>query len=113
MKTVLGVAALVVLVLSSLSLAGAQNPAPQDPNARKFEILEQDLISTRQKLEDTAAQLAETKAVLAKTLRYLDAQAKSAALMAETLDESEKAGFTFGINPDSRHILLTGWREHL
>ena len=107
-----------VALLAGLSFSQGQGskdpvPAPQDPNARKFEIIEQDLISTRAKLEDTATQLAETKAVLAKTLRYLDAQAKSAALMAETLDESEKAGFTFGINPDSRQILLAGWREQL
>ena len=33
--------------------------------------------------------------------------------MQATLDDSEKNGFTYGINPDSRHILLKGWRDQL
>ena len=46
-------------------------------------------------------------------LKYLDAQAKSAAAMEKVLDDAEKAGFTYGINPDSRHLLLRGWRDQL
>jgi hypothetical protein len=53
------------------------------------------------------------KKQVAATLHYLEAQAKSAASMASVLDESEKAGFTYGLNPDSRHLLLRGWREQL
>jgi len=46
-------------------------------------------------------------------LKYLDAQSKAARGMARTLDESEKAGFTYGMNPESRHVLLKGWRAQL
>jgi hypothetical protein len=45
--------------------------------------------------------------------KYIDAQAKAAKAMAAVLDESEKAGFTYGINAGSREVLLRGWREEL
>jgi hypothetical protein len=33
--------------------------------------------------------------------------------MESVLDESEKAGFTYGINASSRELLLSGWRDQL
>ena len=44
---------------------------------------------------------------------YIDAQSKAAKAMVDVLDAAEKAGFTFGINPESRELLLKGWREEL
>lgn len=40
----------------------------------------------------------------------LDAQSKAASDLMLALDSSEKAGFTAGINPRSREILLSAWR---
>ncbi len=96
--------------LSSLALE--QNP-PAPAADHKTEILEKDIVATRARVEELSAQLADTRADLDAVLKYVAQQSASAKNMAKTLDESEQAGFTFGINPDSRHILLHGWRESL
>lgn len=59
------------------------------------------------------AELEETRALVDETVAYLARSSKSAAEMATILSESEAAGFTFGINPLSREILLAGWRKEL
>ena len=100
----------------------AEDPAPapapvRDPAAgadeAKLARLERDLVESRARTEALAAELVETKTRLANVVRYLEQQAASAQALATTLDASEAAGFTFGINPESRHILLRGWREQL
>lgn len=40
----------------------------------------------------------------------VEAQSKAASDLILALDSSEKAGFTAGINPRSREILLSAWR---
>jgi hypothetical protein len=94
-------------------LAFAKSAPDQNPADHKIEILEKDIAATRARTEEVAAQLAETRALLDATLRFLADQAASAKKMSQTLDDSEQAGFTFGINPDSRKILLKGWRDEL
>ncbi|MEZ5976220.1 MAG: hypothetical protein R3F17_00470 [Planctomycetota bacterium] len=42
----------------------------------------------------------------------LDAQSKSASELLVSLKAAEDAGFTAGINPRSREILLSAWRAH-
>jgi hypothetical protein len=111
MKTSIGVILLVLAVGGGLAFSQGQDP--KDDVAKKVEVLENDLIATRLKAEAVAIELAETKASVAKIVQYLEAQARSAASMSETLDTSEQAGFTAGINPNSRQILLSGWREQL
>lgn len=116
MKTALAVSFLALTTVGSLALTRAEegSVAAQKPDAtQKIDVLERDLISTRQKLEEVSAELVETKTLLAKTIGYLEAQSKSAATMKETLDQAETAGFTKGINFESREILLRGWREQL
>jgi uncharacterized protein YlxW (UPF0749 family) len=65
------------------------------------------------KLDAQAKELAEARTLAEKTARYAAEQSRAAAAMATVLDESEKAGFTYGINPESRIGLLRGWREAL
>ena len=110
----------VVLVLAALvgGLAFPQNPpvtppATQDPSLDRIAKLETDLAAAKLRIEALSAQLAESKKQLTATVKYVESQAKAAAAMAEALDKSEREGFTFGINPDSRHTLLRGWREQL
>jgi hypothetical protein len=43
--------------------------------------------------------------------KYAQAQAKAAEALARALDESDAQGFTYGINPESRKVLLAGMRE--
>jgi hypothetical protein len=45
--------------------------------------------------------------------QYLRDQAQAAKTLSEVLDEAEAKGFTAGINPDSRTLLLGGWRAQL
>lgn len=94
-------------------LAFSQNPPQPSPLDHKIELLEQDIVSNRQNMEEISAELGETKATLDAALKYIAAQAQGAKAMAETLDDSEVKGFTYGINPDSRHALLKGWRDQL
>lgn len=118
MKTSIGVLLVAMAIGGGLAFSQGQDqkddPAKaKDDAAKKIEVLENDLITTRQKCEAVSTDLAETKAAVARITQYLDAQARSASAMAAILDESEQAGFTAGINPNSRTILLTGWREQL
>ncbi len=66
-------------------------------------------VATRQDavLEERVVELEEkVKALEA----YLAQQAESAKSLSTSLDTSEKEGFTFGINPRSREVLLEGFR---
>jgi len=115
MKTFLGVTLVALAIGGGLAFSQDQKDkdAPKDDSAKKIAALESDLVSTRMRCEALATDVSETKATLARIVRYLDAQASSAASLAGALDESEKAGFTAGINPNSREILLAGWRAQL
>jgi hypothetical protein len=107
-----GIVACVVAALVC-GLAFSQSPAAQEPLPTRVEKLEKDLAASRLRVEALSTEVADLKKQFAATLAYFEAQSKSAAAMAAVLDESEKAGFTYGLNPDSRHILLKGWREQL
>jgi hypothetical protein len=125
MKTSIGVLCVALAVGGGLAFSHGQDPkqdqaqdqkgkdAPKDDGAKRMELLESDLVSTRKRCEGLAGELSETKATLAKVVHYLDAQATSAASLQDALAASEAAGFTAGINPNSREILLAGWREML
>jgi peptidoglycan hydrolase CwlO-like protein len=94
-------------------LAFSQSPAAQDPLPTKVEKLEKELAASHLRVEALSTEVADLKKQFTATLAYFDEQAKAAAAMTTVLDESEKAGFTYGLNPDSRHILLRGWRDQL
>ncbi len=105
-----------LFLLSAAAVSGlafAKSAPEQTDSDHKIEILEKDVVASRARTEEIAAELSETRALLDATLKYLAEQSTNAKKMAQTLDDSEQAGFTFGINPDSRHILLKGWRETL
>lgn len=111
MQTTVGVILLALAV--GAGVAFSQGEEPKDDPAKKIEVLETDLVVMRERNDALGAELATTKATLARVVSYLEAQASSAAALAEVLDQSEQAGFTAGINPRSREVLLGGWREHL
>jgi hypothetical protein len=116
MKTSIGVMLVALAIGGGLAFSQGADPKkddPKDDSARKIAALENDLVTTRAKAEAVAVELADTKAAVTRIVAYLDAQAHSAQQMAETLDNSEQAGFTAGINPNSRTMLLAGWREQL
>jgi hypothetical protein len=95
-----------------LALAAYQSGQTADTAAR-LAAVEKDVADLKAQLAANEKAAGESRALVEKTARYLTEQAQAAARMETTLDESEKAGFTFGINPDSRILLLAGWRESL
>jgi len=109
MKRSLGSLAFVVGALAC-GLAFSQNPAVQDPAGQRIDKLEKDLAASRLRVEALSTEVGDLKKQVTAAVKYLEAQSKQAAAMSGVLDESEKAGFTYGLNPDSRHILLKGWR---
>jgi len=112
MKSSLGILAVVFTALAC-GLAFSQNPPAQTPPAPSTEKWEKELAAARLRFEALASEVADLRKQMAATQKYLEAQAKSAGSMMEVLDESEKAGFTYGLNPNSRHIMLRGWRDQL
>lgn len=55
--------------------------------------------------------LADLDKQLESVLAYLSAQSEAAKRLDEQLKDSEAKGFTFGINPDSRTVMLAGFAE--
>jgi hypothetical protein len=99
------------LLASSLAFnASAQSP---DTLQQRLDAMQKDILDSRTRMEQALEELKGSRKTLEEAQKYIDAQAKAAKSMAETLDESEKAGFTYGINPGSRELLLAGWRSQL
>ena len=88
------------------SLFASQDEGEQATGASATAALRQDVDKLR-------AELDETRALLDETVHYLHTSGKAAHEMGAALSVSEEEGFTFGINPRSREILLEGWRKHL
>lgn len=110
MKSPLTAVVLAAAVLSSLAFARPAQKATLEERVNALEVQ----LAERATADLTAAtEVAELKELVQATVAYLEAQASAAAEMERTLAASEKAGFTYGINPESREILLSGWRERL
>ncbi len=92
------------------SLSFPQDPVTDDAGApdleKRVEALEEDLARTLARLE-------KTQALLDETVAWVHARAKGSKTLLGTLDASEEAGFTAGINHQSRVILLGGLRAWL
>lgn len=107
MKTLLAcVPVLCVLPFASNLLSPAAAAArPQDAQEARVAALEIELAALRKQND-------ETRALLEETVGYLNEQASAAKSLLGTLDRSEEAGFTKGINFQSREILLAGFRAY-
>jgi septal ring factor EnvC (AmiA/AmiB activator) len=113
--------------LVSLSLAAvcglalAQQPVPK-PAPPKLDALQKEVAMLRDEVaalkkavpppaantDKLAAELKETRALVEQLVAYVRAQAEGAGQLSQVLADSEKKGFTYGINPDSRIVLLQG-----
>jgi len=101
-----------VLATACLGLATFQGGAANDAEAR-IDALAKNVAALERVVEAQQKDAADAKLLAEKGAKYAAEQAKAASAMLATLDASEKAGFTFGINPESRVLLLTGWRAAL
>lgn len=95
-----------LVALPMLFLAGAGPTQGSNDGDMRIAELEASLAEMRIELD-------ETNQLMQQTVEYLKAQAASAKKQLDVLDRSEEAGFTFGINPVSREVLLSGWRAEL
>ena len=90
------------------TLSFPQDPVTDDAGApdlsKRVEALEKDLAKTQARLE-------ETQALLQETVAWVHARAKGSKALLGQLDASEEAGFTAGINFQSRVIFLAGLRS--
>jgi len=101
-----------LIATGCLALAAFQSGQTADAQSRLADV-EKEMAELKSKFAEHEKAVGESRALAEKTARYIGEQAKAATQMLDTLDQSEKAGFTFGINPDSRILLLSGWREAL
>ena len=60
---------------------------------------------------DVSPKVAALEKQLEGIILYLSSQAESAKRLGEVLEDSRAKGFTYGINPDSRVVLLSGFGE--
>jgi hypothetical protein len=105
----------VMLSLAAATVLGVGTPTgkpAQDPTAEIAELkrqvarLQADVGALKQALA-SAEESEQEKQLVA----YVEAQAKAAGVLRKVLDDSEAKGFTYGINPQSREVLLAGLHE--
>jgi hypothetical protein len=131
MKRHLGPALAATLVLAAgAALArsdASQAAAAQEPSAiERLTNLEKQVAQLKAQLEaertpstkgdaapgsEPVKELAELRRQMDQVLAYLEAQAQSAAQLQAALEDSRVKGFTYGINPDSRVVLLEGFGQ--
>jgi hypothetical protein len=113
----------ILIVLGAAVLCGialAQTPTPATPTER-LDALEREVAGLRAKSSKPQApegdelaavkkELAETRLLAKQLASWVNAQAAAAAQLELVFDDSEQKGFTYGINPESRTVLLSGWR---
>lgn len=100
------VPALVLVILVGVATA----PLGQDAEKAGLEAEVQALSA---EVAELTSRLEEAERRVDQAVEYLERSQKAAAEMTKTLAASEEAGFTFGINPKSRELLLEGWRKQL
>jgi hypothetical protein len=106
-KVMLGLAAAAVLGVGTPTGKPAQDPTAEIAELkRQVARLQADVGALKQAVA-SAEQSEEEKQLVA----YVEAQAKAAGVLRKVLDESEAKGFTYGINPESREVLLAGLHE--
>jgi hypothetical protein len=101
------------LALLATSMAYTSSAQSQDPIGARLDAMQKDILDSRTRMEQAVEELKGTRKTIEEAQKYIEAQSKAAKAMAEVLDESEKQGFTYGINAGSREVLLAGWRAQL
>ena len=98
------------LLLASVGLSGARAQETDSTQASQ-DAVAQRLAKLERSIETLEAENAETKRKLDLTLRYLDKQARGSKGLIAQLEESERLGFTAGMNPRSREVLRGALRS--
>lgn len=90
-----------------------QSDAPQLAALQKrIDALDAEVLALKKvKPTDVEAATVKNREMLEGILQYLRAQSGAAERLQAVLDDSRVKGFTYGINPDSRTVLLQGFHE--
>ena len=113
--------AFVVVPLAAFAFAGSGPEASpsQDPRER-IATLEREVAELKLEVQnlrqgggdsELAKQLTAQKADLQKLIEWARAQGQAATALQTALEDARTKGFTAGINPDSREVLLTGFEQ--
>jgi septal ring factor EnvC (AmiA/AmiB activator) len=113
MKHQLSFAAAALALLATSMAYTSSSAQSQDPVGQRLDAMQKDILDSRTRMEQAVEELKGARKTLEEAQKYIEAQSKAAKAMAEVLDQSEKEGFTYGINASSREVLLRGWREQL
>lgn len=108
-KLMLGLVAAAALAVGTTQGASAR---PTQTPAEEIAELQRQLARLQGEvnlLKQNVATASEAEAEVQQVVAYLRAQAQAAAGLQRVLAESEAKGFTFGINPESREVLLAGF----
>jgi len=100
-------ASLGALVATPLLLTGPLAPQAGDDDLRA------ELTAQTQRIDDLERDLVEARDLLDLVMGHMQDQADAAKDLEASLRSSEDLGFTAGINPKSREVLLSGWRGYL
>lgn len=98
--------------LLGVGLLAVSTAAPLRQEAAVQDV-EPRLAALEAELETVRGQLEDMQAAKGRLDAFLAAQARSAKALRASLASSEKEGFTAGINPKSREVLLSGFRGYL
>ena len=108
---------LLVAVAAVAGLALAQNQTPQTPVERLAALetevagLKSEIVLLKQAAgnADLASDVAASRASIAALESWVRAQSQAAGELDRALAEAREKGFTYGITPDSREVLLQGF----
>ena len=109
-KVILGLFAVAAIAVGS---SFGAPPKAQDPSTEIADLKRQiaRLQADVNMLKAGAAAGDEAQQGVRELMGYVEAQAKAAAGLQKVLADAEQKGFTFGINPESREVLLAGFNS--
>ncbi len=108
MKKLLPTLAAGSILLAAFPAVLAQDEKPQEGT----QTLEERVLQLENTLSDLKMKNEDAEKRLEEVVRYLEKQARAGEQLLASLDESERLGFTPGINFRSREVLLAAWRAY-
>jgi len=109
--TVLFSVVVLALVVTAQSFAQAPRAGGSQDVKAEFEQLKRDVARLQDEVQALKAAQGPKAEEFDEMVGYLRTQAQSATKLKQVLADSEQKGFTYGINPDSRVVLLAGFNE--
>lgn len=99
------------LVITTQTFAQAPRAAASQDVRVEFEQMKRDLTRLNQEVAALKAVKAPKPEEFQEVVAYIQTQAAASSELKRVLAESEEKGFTYGINPDSRIVLLAGFEK--